>query len=73
MWKDRIESETAYKVGQICQMFRKGEGYTQSDVARDLNRSVESVSAFENGRSKSYIFLFWYLEHGLSVEEMGMF
>ena len=58
------------KVSINCQDFRIAQGVTQGDVAREVQCSIENVSAFENSRNDNYIILLWYLNHGMSISEL---
>lgn len=55
------------KLGASCKEFRKEGGWTQSEVANDLNISRELVSGFECGRSKNLYILSWYIDRGFEA------
>ncbi len=56
------------KIGLYCKEFRVHYlKMTQSEVAEELNLTVSSVSMFENGNSKSFDILLFYLINGLPV------
>lgn len=52
------------KLGIECKKFRQEMGYTQTDVAKDLDLSRELISGFECGRSKNLYILSWYIDRG---------
>lgn len=54
-------------IGNLCQMWRKENNIKQSDIASDLDVSVETISAFEHGRTNNARVLIWYIEHGFSL------
>lgn len=54
-------------IGNLCQTWRKENNIKQSDIASDLDVSVETISAFENGRTNNARVLMWYIEHGLTL------
>ena len=56
------------KLGFICANFRKDICKYQRDVAFDCNVSVETVCAFEHGRTNNAMVFLWYVDHGLPVE-----
>lgn len=58
------------QLGIICKKYRKRSGYYQIHVANDTEYSVENISAFENGRNDNCRILLWYIEHGLTLEEI---
>lgn len=55
-------------LGKRCQKYRKKIGYYQRQIASDTGYSIESISAFENGRSDNARILLWYFQHGLTIE-----
>ena len=56
------------KIGLYCKKFRANcLKMTQSEVAEELNLTVSSISMFENGNSKSFDVLLFYLIKGLPV------
>lgn len=59
------------KIGRICKQYRKKVlKCTQRDVSRELGFTQSNVSSFENGRNDSYIILLWYMEHGLTLDQL---
>ena len=44
---------TLKEISAACQAYRRREGVAQSRVAIDTGYSVESVSAFERGRTNN--------------------
>lgn len=59
-------------IGLQCKEFREKIGYTQFDVAKELDCSKENISAFETGRNNSAIIYNWYIEKGLFLETSGL-
>lgn len=57
---------TNKEIGAMCADFRKTIDVKQSKIASDLNVSVETISAFENGRTNNARVLMWYIEHGMT-------
>lgn len=55
-------------LGKKCQEYRNQIGFYQRHVADETGYSIESISAFENGRSDNARILLWYFEHGLTVD-----
>lgn len=55
------------ELGFACQSFRYLINETQNRIAEETGYSVESISAFENGRNNNAAILLWYFCHGLSV------
>lgn len=41
--------------------------YTQKQIAEELGVSVETISAFEHGRTNNAVVLSWYIEHGFTL------
>lgn len=58
---------TNKEMGTKCAEFRKTIDVKQSEIASDLNVSVETISAFENGRTNNARVLMWYIEHGMTL------
>lgn len=58
------------ELGKRCKEFRINAGYQQTDVAKDLEYSVENISAFETGRNDNAIILLWYITHGIDLTDM---
>ena len=58
---------TNKEIGAKCAEFRKTIDVKQSEIASDLNVSVETISAFENGRTNNARVLVWYIEHGMTL------
>ena len=56
-------------IGRACQEWRRKQGYTQLDVALQLEMSPENVSAFERGLNDSSFILTWYLLNGFDPLE----
>lgn len=59
---------TLKEISAACQAYRRRVGVTQSRVAVDTGYSVESVSAFENGRINNLMLYLWYAGHGMDIE-----
>jgi hypothetical protein len=60
-----------FHVGLNCQTFRRNRtNYSQPMVAKELGFSVENISSFENSRNDNYYILLWYIQHGMTVEEL---
>ena len=54
-------------MGKKCADWRKENTIPQSIIASDLNVSVETISAFEHGRTNNARVLSWYIEHGFRL------
>lgn len=50
-----------------CAQWRLECGYTQKQIADSLGVSVETISAFEHGRTNNARVLSWYIEHGFTL------
>lgn len=59
-------------LGLACQNFRRLKRIEQKQVAEETGYSLESVSAFECGRSNNAAILLWYFYNGLSIEYIRM-
>lgn len=57
------------ELAETCAEYRKSIGVSQSQVALDLGVSPKAISHFEKGRSSNALFLLWYIENGMGVEE----
>lgn len=60
---------TLKEISAACQAYRRREGVAQSRVAVDTGYSVESVSAFENGRVNNLMIYLWYALRGMDIEQ----
>ena len=49
-----------------CATWRKENNIPQSVIANDIQVSVETISAFEHGRTNNARVLSWYIEHGFT-------
>ncbi len=54
------KTEILNEIGPICAELRRRCGKTMKDVARDTGYTIESVSAFEHGRSASLPLFLYY-------------
>lgn len=61
---------TLREIGARCKIYRKGLGYCQIHVAQETGYSKENVSAFETGRNDNSRIMLWYLQHGMTVDEI---
>ncbi len=52
------------EIGEFCAAIRGEIGATQKDVAEDTGYTIQSISAFENGRTNNAEIFSWYLEQG---------
>lgn len=52
------------ELGRNCQRWRKSQNIKQSELANDCGVSRESISAFENGRSRNVEILGAYIDRG---------
>ena len=57
-------------MGKRCKQFRIEKGFFQNDVAIDTGYSVENISSFETGRNDNARILIWYLEHGMTCDDL---
>lgn len=60
---------TLKEISAACQAYRRREGIAQSRVAIDTGYSVESVSAFERGRTNNLMIYLWYANRGMDIME----
>ena len=60
------------ELGTKCKELREQLGYFQSDVADEIGYSKETISSFECGRNNNATILFWYIQHGLNINEGGV-
>lgn len=56
-------------IGKQCQLFRYDRGYTQVEIAEDLDYCVENISAFERGKNDNLRIYLWYVLHGFTETE----
>ena len=57
-------------LGARCKRFRVEQGYFQTHVADETGYTAENISAFETGRNDNSRILLWYIEHGMTLEEI---
>lgn len=55
------------EITEKCAYWRLECGYTQKQIADSLGVSVETISAFEHGRTNNARVLSWYIEHGFKL------
>lgn len=60
-------SEILREIGAKCADYRKSHLILQSVIADELNVSIETISAFEHGRTNNAVVLSWYIRHGLKL------
>ena len=60
-------NEIKKDLGRRCAELRQSLEFSQSDVARDLGYTRQSINNFETGKTWSYIILTWYIDRGLKV------
>ena len=65
--KDVKKNRQLYTLGLLCRQIRGLTGKKQSEVAKDLDLTPQSISLFENGRLDSIYILSWYIENGLDL------
>lgn len=51
-------------LGNRCRAFRRDNGYTVEQIAKDTNYGIRSIYAFEEGKCNNAIILLWYISHG---------
>lgn len=56
------------ELGRRCKVFRQAMGYTQEQIANDLNFTQPTVSHFEAGKNDSARILMWYVAHGFLLK-----
>lgn len=61
--------ELLKKLGKECKYFRMFIHKIQSDAAIDTDYSIESISAFERGRTNNLKILLWYIENGYDITD----
>lgn len=61
--------ELLKKLGEECKYFRMFIRKIQSDAAIDTDYSIESISAFERGRTNNLKILLWYIENGYDITD----
>lgn len=52
-------------IGQRCANYRRFIGATQAEVANSTGYSVESICAFEHGRTNNAEIFSWYIGKGV--------
>ena len=57
-------------LGARCKRFRVEHGYFQTHVAEETGYTTENISAFETGRNDNSRILLWYMEHGMSLNDI---
>ena len=57
-------------VGRACKRFRRFMGYTQENVAHDLDLTGNTISVFEQGGNNSARILLWYIKKGLTIHDI---
>lgn len=57
-------------IGGACQRVRRKVFLTQKEVAEKTNYSVSTISAYENGRLNNASLLAYYIEIGLTREDL---
>lgn len=65
-----LKDLTNKQIGKACQFYRMSLGLRQKDVALDLNYTKDNISQFENGRNGSLRVFIWYLDKGLTIDEI---
>lgn len=55
------------EIGAKCQEWRVKEHIPQWLIANQVGVSVETISAFEHGRTNNAVVLSWYIEHGFKL------
>lgn len=53
-----------------CQDYRINRGITQQQIANNIGCSIETISSFENNRNNNALILIWYIEHGITLNEL---
>ena len=51
-------------VGKACKLWRIEQGYTQRQIASELNYSQPTISKFECGQDDNLNILLWYIKMG---------
>jgi len=59
--------ELLKKLGEECKYFRMFNHKVQLDVAVETDYSIESISAFERGRTNNLRILLWYISNGYDI------
>ena len=52
------------KLGKELQERRKSDGWTQQQIALDINCDIRCISQFERGYTTSFRVLSWYIQNG---------
>lgn len=60
---------TIKELGYSCKCWRRGADITQKEMAVIMNKSAESVSAFECGRNDSAMMLMYYIAAGYPIDQ----
>ena len=58
------------RLGLTCKEFRKSLGVPQTVVANETNYTNQSISYFEQGKNDSFSILAWYLQNGLTIDDL---
>lgn len=56
-------------IGKACKLWRVEQGYTQTQIAKDLNYSQPTISKFEKGMNDNMNILLWYIKMGFDPKE----
>ena len=56
------------ELGIRCKRFRRKIGIKQKQVAIETGYSDKTISMFETGRVNNAKILYWYIRHGLPVD-----
>ena len=59
-----------YNLGKVCKAHRKILGVSQDMVASETGYTRQNISKFENGNNINVMILSWYLNNGLTIEDL---
>ena len=63
-------NSTLKRLGEACKDFRREQGLLLRNAAFDTNYAIESICAFEHGRTNNALILLWYVNKGLPLETL---
>ena len=62
-------SGRSVNVGNLCKRWRILNNIPVSDIAMDLDYSIQNIRKFESGENNNMTILLWYIEHGFKVDQ----
>ena len=60
-------------VGELCKRWRITNNFALSEVAEELDYSVDNIVKFEQGKNNNMMILLWYLLHGFNLNKISIY